>query len=416
MKSPGRPDRQALRGTYESVMRALARVVTDRRWAAPLSAMALGFGLFLGVAIGPGTDGSLATRAGQIVAVSLAEPEREMEAGGSEGGGGASPPRSEPAAEPFEAEAAFEPEPFEEFVPAAPSPEPEAEPAAPPPEPDAEEEGGEGESVEVKGAVVRANPAAGSYTVATGAGELISIHAPKLPALGAKLEVEATPLPNSTFLEQRRSSGGSATGASLSGVVTHVDADPAEPAYTVSGRGSSILVHVDPAPAPELPVPGAYVKVGVRIEPMSPPAPPAPEPVPPPPLPAAEPMPYVPAPACVADSALRPPPRPAKVLTQSSIEAEPEPATYFDLAGIVSAICPESGELLLSADDLRESGADISLLVPAEFKLAKLKVGDSFLATATLGEDGLLTLAGLASDEGSKGAEDVNSAQGDLAR
>ena len=45
------------------VLRGAALVVTDRRWAAPLSAMALGFGLFVGVAIGPGAAGTLATGA-----------------------------------------------------------------------------------------------------------------------------------------------------------------------------------------------------------------------------------------------------------------------------------------------------------------------------------------------------------------
>jgi len=32
------------------------------------------------------------------------------------------------------------------------------------------------------------------------------------------------------------------------------------------------------------------------------------------------------------------------------LKTEPEPATYFDLAGIVSGVCPETGQLLLSAD------------------------------------------------------------------
>ena len=48
-------------------MRGTSLVVTDRRWAAPLSALALGFGLFVGIAIGPGAAGSLATGAQQII-------------------------------------------------------------------------------------------------------------------------------------------------------------------------------------------------------------------------------------------------------------------------------------------------------------------------------------------------------------
>ena len=43
-------------------------------------------------------------------------------------------------------------------------------------------------------------------------------------------------------------------------------------------------------------------------------------------------------------------------------------------------------------------------------------MGDSVVATATVEEDGSLTLSGLAGDEGRKGAEDVALAQGDLKR
>ena len=49
-----------MNGIANWIVRGFALVVTDRRWAAPLSAMALGFGLFVGVAIGPSAAGSLA--------------------------------------------------------------------------------------------------------------------------------------------------------------------------------------------------------------------------------------------------------------------------------------------------------------------------------------------------------------------
>ncbi len=87
---PPRLDRAALGAAYEGTMRAFAKVVTDRRWAAPLSAMALGFGLFLGVAIGPGVSGSVAGAPGQIVAV-------QMPSSGEDGSAGISfkrPPNS----------------------------------------------------------------------------------------------------------------------------------------------------------------------------------------------------------------------------------------------------------------------------------------------------------------------------------
>lgn len=398
-------DRAALAGVYESVMRALAKVVTDRRWAAPLSAMALCFGLFLGVAISPGVSGSVAGAPGQIVAVPIAGPEDEGEPDPEPEAAGA----AEVEEEPFEEEESYEEEPFEEeFIAAEAAPEAEEpeEEAAPPSEEAAPEE--ETEAIALKGTVVRANPAAGSYTLAAPSGELVSVHAAKLPKAGTKLAVEATPLPNNTFAEEAREQAGTAAQASFSGTVTHVDPDPLDPAYTVSGRGSSLLVHADPANLAELPALGAYAKVGVAIE-QSPAPAPDPEAAPPAELP--EP------PACAPDPALAAPAAPATRLLQRKLEVETtEPATYLDLAGVLTALCPASGQLLLSADDIGESGADLTLTVPAKIKTTGLKPGQSLLATAEVGEDGALTLAGLASDEGLKGAEDTKAAQGDLAR
>lgn len=382
----------------ESVLRAFSLVVTDRRWAAPLSAMALGFGLFLGVAIGPGAAGTFAGDAGSIVAVAAPEEEEPEAVATAE--------HEEPFSEPEAEEPLVEPEPFESsleepVLEPAPVAEPETEEVAPPAEEPAEEESGEAQKL--KGTVVHTNPAASSYTMAIAGGELVSVHAAKLPAPGEKLTVEGAPLPNNTFAEEEKAKAGSTKQASIRGVVTYVSADPAKPAYAVSGRGSSILVQ---GGAGQLPVLGAYVTVGVGID--KPSATPA-QPVTPPP--AAE-----PAPACAPDSALAPAPAPKQVLVQRSLKAEPEPATYFDLAGTVSAVCPAAGQLLISADDIRASEADLLFTVPSAIKTAKFNVGDSVVATATLEAGTPLTLAGLASDEGTKGAENTALAFGDLKR
>lgn len=403
MKRPRRPrlDPAAFREGREGVLRAFSLVVTDRRWAAPLSAMALGFGLFLGVAIGPGAAGSLATGAGQIIAVSPSEEGGEPEA--SSAGPGSSGAVAEP--EPPVAE----PEPLEPgFAEPALLPEPSVEPpageATPPAEEPAPEETESGEAQQMKGTVVHANPAAGSYAMAIAGGELVAIHAPKLPTPGEKLVVEAEPLDNNTFAEQERKKEGTAATATARGVVTYVDADPAAPAYTLSGRGSSIPVHVPPT-APELPQLGAYATVKVAVEQA-----PAPTATPPEAEPAAA------VPACAPDPTLKTPPAPKTILTQATLKTEPEPATYLDLAGIVSGFCPQIGQLLLSADDLRTGAADLALTVPPSMKIGKLKAGDSVVATATVEEDGSLTIAGLAGDEGRKGAEDTALALGDLKR
>ena len=316
--------------------------------------MALGFGLFLGVAIGPGTAGSLATGGGQIIAV----------APSGEGASSEAPPQAETASSSeSESEAPLaEPEPLEsEFTEPAPLAEPSAETApeeeAPAGEAPAPEETDTGEAQQLKGTVVHANPAAGSYAMAIAGGELVSVHAAKLPTPGEKLTVEAEPLDNNTFAEDEREKTGTTARATARGVVTYVDPDPADPAYALSGRGSSILIHLPPAPEPALPELGAYATVGVGIEP-----PPAAEET------APEPAASEAAATCAPDPALKPSPAPKRIAVQRTLKTEPEPATYFDLAGIVSGICPETGQLLLSADDLRSSGGDLLLTVPSNLR------------------------------------------------
>jgi hypothetical protein len=364
-----RPVNQALRGA--------SLVVTDRRWAAPLSAGALGFGIFAGVAIGPGTAGTLATGAQQIIEI----PSSGGGDGQSGGGGGpVASTESAPALEESEG-SSFE-EAIPSSVPLAPEPveplaAPVEEPAAKPPSPAEEnEEEEEAETQKLKGTVVHANPAAGSYTMAIKGGELVSVHAPDLPEPGTKLEAPLRRLANGTFaeagdLEEEKKE---ATEATFRGAVTYTNPDPAAPAYTVSGRGSSLLIQLDPDPTgavPQLPPVGTYVTVTASF-----------------------------------DSGLR----------QEKIETEPgPPSTYLDLAGIVKEVSPD-GHLVLSADDSHEGEADLTLAVPKEIDATKLKPGDSYLVTAEIEPDGSLTLSGIASDEHTKGADDAASAQGDLKR
>jgi hypothetical protein len=361
----------------EHALRGASLVVTDRRWAAPLSAAALGFGIFAGVAIGPGAAGTLATGAQQIV--EIPSPGGDD---GQSGGGGAgvasteSPPPESGEAGGFEkaipSSAPLVPAPVEPLPAPASEPTPKPAPASAPEE--AEEEP-EGQTFE--GTVVHANPAAGSYAMAIKGGELVSAHAAKLPEAGTKLSAPLRRLANGAFAEagDLEAEKKRATEVTFRGAVTFTNPDPTAPAYTVSGRGASLLVHVEPDPsgaAPQLPAIGAYVTVTAAI-----------------------------------DSGLR----------QKQIEIEPgPPSTYLDLAGIFKEVLPETGQLLFSADDTRESKADLILTIPKGIDAAKLKGGDSYLATATVEPDGALALSGIASDEHSKGANNPASAQGDLKR
>lgn len=382
-----------MKGISTQILRAFSLVVTDRRWAAPLSAMALGFGVFVGVAIGPSAPGTFAGGPTILEMSSFGGGEGKGEgdavgsggaplagpvSGGAGGGGGlgalASP--APLALSPVE-------EPVEEEVEPAPEP---AQPAPTAPVEETEEE----EATELKGVVVHANEPAGSYALAIAGGELVPVHARELPAPGAKLTVTASRLANGTFAEEEKpkQGGGKAAQAIFRGVVTYADPDPADPVYTVSGRGASLLVHAPPDPTgavPMLPAVGTYVNVTVGIEQRQ------------------------------APQVEGQPPR--DVLVERKVEVEPgEPATYLDLAGIVGQDLPETGQILFSADGVRESEADLTLNVPPTIDTAKLKPGDSYLATATVEEDGTLELAGIAGDERAKGADDDASAQGDLKR
>jgi hypothetical protein len=417
---------------WRRLLKWAALPLTDRRWAAPMSAVAIGFGLFVGVAISPGAAGTLATGMPPVIEIP------GLFAGDEEGGGeefaksggeeSSFPTESESESfESFGSEESFEGTEFgtEEEEPFEPVEEEE--------EPEEEEE-----AEVVEGVVVHANPAAGSYTLASSTGALSVVHAPKLPAPGTAISVPIETLANGTLAEAgtRERSGGKKK-AKLEGIVTYVSSDPASPAYTVSKRGVSVLVHVHPDPSgapPQLPVLGAFAIVTVDIErpaaaasasaeepappgsgePQPPAEPQAPA-APPAPVPPVMPPPAVPALPC-AEAPAQPPqmPAPVSVLWQHSADADGVPFTYSDFAGVVMAICPSEGKLVLSADDLGESGAELILSVPAKIKTSKLKLGDSVLATADIGEGGALNLTGLASDERSVGADDAKAAQGDL--
>jgi hypothetical protein len=413
---------------YRRLLRWAALPVTDRRWAAPLAALALGFGLFAGVAIGPGATGTLATGAPQVIELPslLAGGDGEegevAEAGGGgehafAEGGEAALPEGEASSSAFETS-------FPEAEEATESPAPEPAPTEEEPADEAEAE----EPAQVMGGVVvHANPAAGSYTVAEAGGLMNAIHTAELPVPGTRVSVPVRTLANGTYAEDgKRKQSGRRTSATIAGVVTFVDADPAAPAYAVSKRGTSVLVHVHPDPtgvAPALPQLGAYATVAVAIEraPAEPPPPPAAEPpaVPPPAPPAPADAPAalpLPAPACAPDPA-RPPsvPFPTALLWQSGVDADGAPFASSDFEGVVTAICPSEAKLALSGDDLRQSGKEILFTVPRGIDLRGLKLGDSVAASAKFEADGALTLTGLASDERTKGADDATATQGDLA-
>ena len=361
---------------YRRLLRWASLPVTDRRWAAPLAAIALGFGLFAGVAIGPGAAGTFATGAPQIIEMPDFSGGTDEESGG---GGKAAPPiaAAPESSESFggeeESPAGFAPvAPLEEEAFESAGAEEEPAPAAGPTK--EQKEPAQPEEQELAGTVVHVNPAASSYTVAETGGVMSAVHAGKLPAPGAAVEVPIKALANGTLGEAgRRHKTDSKGVAELAGIVTFVKADPTAPAYAISNRGSSVLVHVQPDPSgalPPLPILGAYGTAQVAIE--------------------------------------------AGVLWQRRLSAGGAPFTHAELEGIVTAVTAETAQLLISADDVRESGQDVVLAIPPQIDASALAVGDSVLAGADISADGALTLTGLASDERLKGAENTEATQGDL--
>jgi hypothetical protein len=417
---------------YRKLLKWAALPVTDRRWAAPLSALALGFGLFAGVAIGPGAAGTFATGVPQIIEI----PGFVRSSGGGGGGEDESFAAAPESARGFGGEE----EESSGFVPVAPVEE-EAAPEEETPEKEApvekEAEPKQAEKQELTGTVVHINPAASSYTVAETGGTMSTVHAGKLPLPAIAVEVPIRTLANGTLAEAgKRHKTAAKPRATLAGIVTFVNADAAAPSYTVSNKGTSALVKVYPDPSgavPPLPALGAYASVTVDIEPIqatasssaaaeetptepppvSEPQPPAgPAPVPPVPPPASLPL----APTCAPDPTVAPPApvAPKATLWQRQLNSGGAPYTSASFEGIVEAVCPTTAQLLISADDIREAGHDLLFTVPAEIDASGLVAGDSVLANADIAADGSLSLTGLASDERLKGAEAEKAIQGDI--
>jgi hypothetical protein len=416
---------------YRRLLRWAALPISDRRWAAPLSAVALGFGLFVGVAIGPGAAGTFGTGTAQIIeipglggetaSVESGEEGRTQASTGSGDGSGESPgplPSTGTASSSLIPEGELE----------SPGSEGGTNNSVSKPEPPPQDEAPEPKEEAITGVVVHVNSAAGSYTVAEPSGALTTVHAPTAPQPGTKLKVPIRSLANGTLAEAgTRVRLGKQVRAKLSGIVTYVDPTPAAPAYTVSKRGVSLLVHVHPDPTglvPTLPALGAFANVAVNIEATQPASSVSPSdasaPVAtqePSAASAAVEPPGVTPPSCAPDPTQPPLPpiEPPAVLWQRNLDAQGTPFTYGDFAGIVTAVCPEEGKLRVSADDIREGGMDLVFDVPSTIDVTQLQAGDSILATATIATDGALSLTGFASDEHTKGADDPDATQGDLA-
>jgi hypothetical protein len=210
-----------------------------------------------------------------------------------------------------------------------------------------------------------------------------------LPGLGAVITVTARALANGTFGEAGdRASTGDARKFDLAGTVTF--SEPRIGAYTVSAIGTSVLVRV-PAGA-RMPEVGDQVTPSVRIadnlDPIQ------------------------------SEDAGRdgcgdapPLPKPKKFALQQVDLTVSGHASTANLEAVVEGVCRKSSSLILSADDQRESGQDIAVVVPASFALGDIAVGQMLAIHADIGAGGNLTASKIAADDDRSAADDANAIQ-----
>lgn len=407
VRGPVRPDRGSLL-RFVSISWAALPVI-DRRWTAPMSALALAFGLFIGVAIGPGTQGSLGTTRPMVIRLpppteTVTEPAHDAHGSGAESGHGAnrgSPPAPPASVAPPPANTgpASAPPPLPpsigpsvtppSLIPPPPTTAPTTTPPQPPTTTTATQPPPAEPATALTGTVVHANPKAASYTLAVD-GRLTAIHSHDPPPVGEVIEVETRSLVNGTLAEDGRPERkGSRGRVEFSGTVSF--RDPRSGLYSVSAPGVSVLVRGGSQRRP--PEVGDPVDVEARIadhpEPLEP-TPPGRD-------------------GC-GDPPLAPAP-PQTTLEQVGLDVTGDRVTTTDVEAIVEGVCRDDHSLVVSADDLRESGQGLAVSVPETIRIAELEPGQALKLSVTIGGGGSLDLTSLSADSNEREADDPDLAQ-----
>jgi hypothetical protein len=231
-------------------------------------------------------------------------------------------------------------------------------------------------------------------------------------------------LANGTFAENgSRTPTGSSDSATFSGTVTYC-ADLEQPSaacdgsspsdhyvYAVSSLGASVLVSAPQAQGPP-PTVGAQVQVGVHIgNPFTQ-------------IPPSSPTDWAADASCSYNeqTGLPSPAVTNPELTQASISTTAQQANA-SLEAVVQAACSAGSPptLVLSADDIREAGRDLTsrtppvgLAVPPGIDLTRLTRGEAVQVALGIAGDGTLSIQGITSDQGTVGADDASQGQGTL--
>jgi uncharacterized membrane protein YgcG len=224
------------------------------------------------------------------------------------------------------------------------------------------------------GVVVHKDARAHSFVVALRGGGLRAIHAPRSPALGRTVTVRARLLRNGTWALQHIRTGRAVGRIHLRGTVTYVNSRRG--LFVVSARGLSLLVREHRARAGRLhaagdsqPVDGEVVNVDGTLD--------------------------------------------GNTVDASDIQQSGEDTNGFDLEGIVQAIDPTARTLSVSADDSEESGATLTIDVPAAFDMSLFSTGESVELIVSPNGDGTYTLEQASDDNGARSANNSGEDQGD---
>lgn len=223
----------------------------------------------------------------------------------------------------------------------------------------------------IKGTVVHKNAGAQSFTVATPQGTLRAIHARRSPGIGRVVTVVARKLNNGTYGVKSVVARGKRTHARVRGTVTYANAGLG--VYTVSARGVSLLIKQGRGSgrtaANTVPNPGTKVEVDVGLN----------------------------------DSG---------DLEEQDLQETGQDTNGISLEGTVLAVDPVARTLSISADDQEETGAALTVNVPAAFDISAYQVGQDVELTVTDNGDGTYTLSQSSGDDNQEEADDPSEDQG----
>jgi hypothetical protein len=220
----------------------------------------------------------------------------------------------------------------------------------------------------LKGTVVHRNTHAHSFVIAMSKGRLAAVHSSRSPRTGRVVRVTARRLRNGTYAASRVRTVGRRRHVRMRGTVTWVSR---RGTFALSSRGASLLIHrrargaraADDSPPAGTPVVGRIVEVD------------------------------------------------ADVNDEGDIEAndvndQGEDNDGIELEGRILAVNTAARTLSVSADDDNESGAAVTVSVPAAIDITRFHVGDEVELNVTRAADGTFVLTQASGDDNEQEADD----------